>query len=528
MVSIHNDVPAISDRRLKATVLFAMAAGFVAYISRMNFADHDMLHGMALFREALAVGHLPREDVFAYTPTVSPSVHHEWGMGGILYFATVASGLGAAGMMLVKYFLTAVVAVGCYLCARGRGASLPVFALVAVVVLPFGWVGFSTVRAQLFTLAFLVCMLGLFELDRRGRRWWIAVWLPLYVIWLNVHGGFVAGAGLFGLYAIERLVREWAESKSIIHAGRANAHLIFAGILMIPLSAVNPYGWEYIEYLWHALRMDRSLIREWAPLWKTYKPLLTMEFYLVSVALVIYAAASRGARKLPQLVLVTIAAWLALRHIRHGAIYAVVWLCYVPAYLEETALGCKLREFWQRHTRFVRGLAVVCGILGTVVAVQNRFWELQFPTTAAQSSLVYPVGACDYLAEHKFEGNVMVPFSAGSFVSWKLYPAVKISFDGRYEAAYPPGAITENFDFYAARPGWRKALTRYETDAVLVPRGTDLETEFQAMIAAVKDTPASWQRIYTDDGFAIYLQSSLATRFPTVDRTGTPLVAQFP
>ena len=222
MESANDGIPAGSERRLKAIVLFALAAAFVGVISRLNTADHDMLHGMALFRETLAVGDLPRDDVFAYTPTVSPSVHHEWGMGGILYFATVASDLGGAGLMLVKYFLTAVVVVGCYLCARWRGASLPVFALLAGVVVPFGWIGFATVRAQLFTLAFLVCTFGLFELDRRGRRWWIVVWLAMNVIWLNVHGGFVAGLGLFGLYSIERFVRAWSDVCSWPPSHRAN------------------------------------------------------------------------------------------------------------------------------------------------------------------------------------------------------------------------------------------------------------------------------------------------------------------
>jgi len=528
MESASCEIPGTSDRRFNAAILFAMAATFLGVVSCLNSATHDMLHGMALFREALALGYLPRDDVFAYTPTVSPTVHHEWGMGGILYLASVASGLGAAGIMLVKYLLTATVVAGCYLCARWRGTSLPVFAVLAGVVVPFGWVGFGTVRAQLFTMAFLVCTLGLFELDRRGRRWWIAVWLPMNVIWLNVHGGFVAGVGLFALYTIERFVREWTASKSIVRAGREVGHLLFAGIALIPLLAVNPYGWEYIEYLWHALRMDRSLIREWAPLWQTYQPMVTMEFYVVSVALVIYAAVTRGVRNLPQLVLVAVAAWLALWHIRHGAIYAVVWLCYVPAFIEETPLGCRIRSFWHRRTTLVRRATVVCGVLGLIVAVHNRFWELQVPTTDVSLKLVYPGGACDYLAEHHFEGNVMVPFSAGSFVSWKLYPAVKVSLDGRYEAAYPPGALNENIDFYAARPGWKATLTRYDTDAVLVRRGSPLETELQAMTADEKGPSAPWRQIYSDDGFSLYLKSSIAERFPTVDRTGTALTAQIP
>lgn len=528
MITPNSEIATIAGRYFTPTILFAIAACFTAYISRLNFAAHDMFHGMALFREAWQIGYLPREDVFAYVPTVSPSVHHEWGMGAILYLAVVECGLGAAGIVVVKYFLTAVVAAGCFHFARRRGASLPVFTSLVGVVCPFAWVGFATVRAQLFTLVFLVCVCGLLEVDRRGRRWWIAIWLPMIVVWLNVHGGFVAGIGLFAVYTIERFIREWTDNRSIVCAGRAVAHLILTGLATVPLLAVNPYGWEYIEYMWHALRMDRSLISEWAPLWQTYQPLLTMLFYVISILLLIYAISSRGLRQLPQIALVAITAWLALRHIRHGSIYAVVWLCYVPAYLEETQLGAWIREFWQRRRNFVSSMAVACLILSVIVAFQNRFWELQIPTMARQSPSVYPIGACDYLAENEFKGNLMVPFSAGSFISWKLYPDVKVSCDGRYEAAYPPEMVKEHFKFYEADTGWQEMLTRYATDAVLIPAESRVNAAMESLVEDDKEFSSNWRRIYADDGYCLYVGSSVTQPLPTIDRTGTPLPVEFP
>src|SRR5580698_7136375 len=80
------------------------AAGFLLLmIANMNFCDPDVWHEMALFREALADGRVPTEDHFAYTPTVSPSIHHEWGTGAILY--TVMTTFGGPGMMVLKYAL---------------------------------------------------------------------------------------------------------------------------------------------------------------------------------------------------------------------------------------------------------------------------------------------------------------------------------------------------------------------------------------------------------------------------------------
>ena len=512
----------MSDRRVKWALLFGVAGIFLAYISRVTLASNDMFHAMALFREALSLGWIPQEDLYAFTPTVSPAVHHEWATGAILYLTTVTSGLGEAGLMTLKYLLTAAIAVGCYWCARRRGASPLLFAVLAPLVFPIGWVGFGTVRAQLFTLLFLVCLLLLLEEDRRGRRWWLTAWLPLYVVWLNIHAGFVAGVGLLVLYTFESFGRALAQHKRLGPALYQIGHLVVTGVLMIPCLWLNPFGQDYIYYLWDGLRMERPHIREWDPLWHTYQPLLTMEVFLISLALVAYSVRQRGALRLQGLVLVCVTAWLALCHIRHGSIYAVVWLCYVPAYVQNTELGQWFCDQLERHRRPLVWTGVVLGCTGLTFATTHRFWELTILTQSEQEPLVYPAGAVDYLAAEGFQGNLIVPFNTGAYVSWRLYPAVKISFDSRYEAAYPPGAIDENFDFYGAKPGWQEALTRHAPDAVLVRRVSPLDD----LLGTLEQ--AAWQRVYCDDAYSVFLRPQLAGRYRVVDRSGDHIVASFP
>ena len=82
------------DVRLAAWMLLALLSGFLAYVARVHEVTHDVFHEMSLVREALVLRDFPQEDVFAYTPTVSPSVHHEWATGAVIYFATIGTGLG--------------------------------------------------------------------------------------------------------------------------------------------------------------------------------------------------------------------------------------------------------------------------------------------------------------------------------------------------------------------------------------------------------------------------------------------------
>src|SRR5262249_17868503 len=158
--------------------------------------------------------------------------------GAIFYF--VATSFGAAGIMTLKYAIVVGVVAGCYWCARARGASAAVFLTVAPVMALFSSYGFTTIRAQAFTLLSLSVMLCFLDFDQRGRRWWIAAWLPIHILWLNVHAGFVVGAGLMALHAVEQILRR-----------KPFLHFVPVGLALFSLIFVNPYGTQYLPYLLH-------------------------------------------------------------------------------------------------------------------------------------------------------------------------------------------------------------------------------------------------------------------------------------
>ena len=231
------------DIQLAAWLLAALGCGFLAYVSRMHEITHDAFHEMSLFREALVLGEFPTHDVFAYTPTVDPSVHHEWGTGAVLYFATIGSGFGLMGLSILKLALMAALWLLLYRVARMRGAHPYVFAAVAFLAFPVFWVGFATVRAQLFTLVFIAAQLWMQELDWRGRRWWVVLWLAMLVAWLNLHAGFVVGLGLIAFHSVERFLFVAFRKKSLLAASKATWHLMLTAPAAVCVLPINPYGW---------------------------------------------------------------------------------------------------------------------------------------------------------------------------------------------------------------------------------------------------------------------------------------------
>jgi hypothetical protein len=499
--------PGTGSRAASGLAVLALGLLLVAAAAGENFVDPDAFHLMALFREALHLGWIPLRDRFAYTPTVFPCVQHEWGTGAVLYLLSTA--FGAGGLLACKYALVLGIAVALLLVQRRSGAPVEVFAPLAPIGIVLLATGFSTLRAQVFTLLGVAALLLALERDRRGERGWILPWLGVHAVWLNLHAGFAAGFLLFVLHVLEQRLR-----------GAPVRHLVRTLLAMAALVLANPYGWRYVPALVRDLALDRSIVTEWDPLWSEAPVVVAV--FLGAILLGLYALLRRGRRGAPGVLLVLASALAAILHQRHVSIFAVVWLGLVPAWIAGTPLGLALERSLRARTSIRAAIAAVAAITAVLAAASiaaREPWRLRVPANLEDAGrLAYPAGAVRYLEESGFRGNLMVPFTVGGFVSWKLHPRVLVSCDGRFEVAYPPRAAEENRDFYAAREGWRATLERDPTDAVLAPSGS--------VAAAALANASGWVLGYRDDVFLVFARAGLG--LPAVDRRGQRIVAAFP
>jgi hypothetical protein len=483
------------------SALATLALAVLLLAGMAPFIDLDVWHAMTLFRDSLAAGWIPDHDRLAYTPTISPMVHHEWGAGAIAYL--VGTRWGVPGLQLLRLVLVlAIVAVAVWV-ALQRGARAPVLQALAVLAIPMAWITLTLVRAQLYTVLCLAILLACLESDRRGGRRWILPWLALWVVWVNLHAGFVVGGICLAVHAVEQWWR-----------GRPIVHLVATLVGMALLVSVNPYGARYYPYLAHALTMDRRMVVEWLPLWSAAPPAVVVT--LLSMLVAILALRRTGLSQAPGWPLLVLSAAAALRSQRHVSIYALVWLAYVPALVSATSLGGVLERLQQRWGVVLWSLLLVAGL---AYGARTRPWET--PVMGRRTSrqwYAYPVGPVEYLQRQGFEGNLLVPFETGAYVSWKTDGRVKVSIDSRFEATYPPALLAEHLDFFYAGSGWRSMLERYPHDLILVERDMPVAPLMRAL--------PDWTLVYEDDAFLLFARSGLALRY--ADRRGQNIVGAFP
>jgi hypothetical protein len=506
------------DNRLACALLVAVAIGFLAYVVRLSDVTHDAFHEMALARVMHTTEQFPREDVFAFTKTVSPVVHHEWGTGVVLYWVAERSFLGLDGMAWLRMVLIAAFVVMLYRLARNHGAHPYLIAVCAPVVFPLIWVGFGNLRAQLFTLVFLAAQMLMLQSDMRGRRFWIVPWFAMYVAWLNMHAGFVVGIGFMVFYILERWLGifcwdnhgSWAPRQFTSYAVWRTAFVRYRHhglvlFLMLWGLGFNPWGWEYVPYLWRAIRMPRPTIVEWQPLWATYQPGVALLAFAISVVLMVYVARTRRWPRLTGWLFCALAAFMALKHLRHGSLYGTVWLALMPGWLTPTPLGriviAKLQSTRRMAIATAMMVTVVCGAFAWV----HTPWQSTVPSRDPNAALVYPVDACTFIERQHLSGNMITPFASGGYVSWRCFPNIRVSIDGRYEVAYADDVLPLHDRFYSANEGWQDLLESYHADFILMQRSAPVLDRF-----ITSEQSASWRIVHEDEAFVLFAKRQIA------------------
>jgi hypothetical protein len=493
-------LPQASSRALTFLVYLGCASLLLAQIA-FNFVDIDLWHQMNLIRASLTAGHLLTHDPFSYVPTVHPMVDHEWGAGVLALYC--GRWMGGPGLLLLKFaaaFGTLLLAMRV---ARAKGASIAVLGFLTPLSIQLLVLGFlPAVRAQAYSFLFTAALLCVLESARRGHTRWLWLWLLIFPLWVNLHGGFVVGLGFVVLFALEQAIARQPIGTALIALNGMTLEVF-----------LNPYGVRYLDYLARAITMARPRIPEWSPLWSLRWSIVLV--FGIAIAIWLYTIANQKTLRSPGVLLLTASALEAILHRKMLPFFAITWLCYVPASFQATPAGRWSLRFTEKRTRFLL-LAWTLAITACLTsAVRWQFWKLEVPQSAALP--LYPVGAVEYLEANQFHGNVMTPFRSGAYVSWKLYPAVKISVDSRYEVAYPDNWVEQTFRFYEAAPGWRETLETYPTDLVLLPNNSPIASPLREL---------GWNPVYRDAQFELAARPGLT--LPFVDRTAETLSGTFP
>jgi hypothetical protein len=417
-------------------------------------ADPDLFGHLTFGREIVHTFGVHASDPYSFTSDI-PWVNHEWLAEAAMWMAWAAG--GAPGLIALKLVLATIA--GALMLATWKPYAprlVPREGLLFVIALA-AWPQFVSVRPQMFSLAAFAWLL--FELERFRRGVDRGLWrLPLlFALWVNVHGGWLVGAGVLVLFTAVVAVDRTVEP-------RRRMRLLAAGVASALATLVNPYGPAMLGFLADTVRPQRADILEWSPI--TALPPIVMVIMAVPILLGI-AAAWRGGRAIPRSSLVICAA-LAIGALKVARLVgfcgiAVGFLLapYLVAPAGEASQDAQPRARRQL-ARWLQEAATALALIAMAVALFGR-------TITMDGEWQPEPDAIPSIEAHHLRGRMLTWFNYGEYAIWHLWPAIQVSNDGRRETVYSETIRAEHSLIYADKPGAIDALERINPDHVWLP-----------------------------------------------------------
>ncbi|MBI1784555.1 hypothetical protein HYR69_05370 [Candidatus Sumerlaeota bacterium] len=210
---------------------------------------------------------LPENDVFTFTAGKIPWHNHEWLSQLILWriyeFGELRSWGGIRTVISFKaaYLVMVFGGLGFFLARRTNSAAAGALAATLACGLARRTFYFRPPFITYGFLAFTFCALIAWR-QRSRRDWWILGLIPLFTLWCNLHGGFMAGLVILGCFWVESLADVWLawwrkEPARELKARLGWITLVSGGCFAATFA--NPYGYHLYELAGRVMN-DRGLL----------------------------------------------------------------------------------------------------------------------------------------------------------------------------------------------------------------------------------------------------------------------------
>jgi hypothetical protein len=457
-------------------VVFVLLAPLVPILLQKPLlnSDGDLARHLRHGRYMLEHGELIRADPFSFTRPNAPFVGFEYGSQLLYALAERVGGLPAVAVLAGMLIALTYALLTRFLLKRGVDPLLACLTVALAIALGAGhW----TARPHLFSFVAIVILLGMLEGKPRKAVLGCAV---LFALWANLHGGFVYGWILIGMYLVGSLGELfWSDDRA---AWRERVRY-YVTMLTTAITAtlLNPHGLELHRHLFgffgKPFLMDNTA-EFVSPDFHEFGGKVFLAVVLLCLgSLALY----RRRPTLPHLLVVCAGIAFALISVRNIPLFGLTALPILALHVDElwrrlpdpggvrgrfdtTARNTSTLPWALPVAVLLVGLAVARGRAGSVQLIRDEF-----------DTTIFPVAAVAKARNKHLEGRLFTEFPWGGYLVY-AWPEQKIFIDGGTDF-FGEDLFREYGKIKQMTPGWRDLLANREISLLLLRRESTLAHE---------------------------------------------------
>jgi hypothetical protein len=483
----HNRFPSAPD------LIFAVVAPLTAIRGavKLTQADGDLAAHIRMGGRILATGHIPAHSLASYTAATEPMIAHAW--LSEIFFVTLYRTGGLPLICVIAGIVVGLTHGAIALFLRRHGADPRwafVAALLSLALASTHWLA----RPHLFSIVGSALTLFLLESERPRRQFYF---IPLFALWANLHGGWLYGLAMIGMYVVGELGEAWLATDRGVWLARAK-HDTIALFLAASATLINPFGLGLHREVISAVT-NSSLARNMAEfLAPNFQDAAQWPFLVALLLTIALLSLSVRRMPLPWLLVVVMSLFFALRSFRNIALFGVTaWPLIAlhvarafpsgrrpfPLFTEFARLDPRTRVGWLGTPVAVLLLLLGLnrGAVGGVHLIADHFDAKAFPTVAVERA-----------RNARLQGRVFDAWGWGGYIMY-AWPEASLHVD-------PLKFSETTIDSYTVieelHPQWLAELDRWKVQTIIF--------NAKSPMARALRTAPGWHLWYGDSTAVVY------------------------
>jgi hypothetical protein len=504
--SIYWFLPSVSD------VIFILIVAIVLSIKGNLLGDADTGYHIRAGEYILQNFKVPYHDIFSFTTPPIPWTAHEW-LSEVI-FALVHKISGLSGLVVLMTVVIASVYSLLLKFLRSSGISIVIAAFIVALA-----AGVSTIhwlaRPHIFSLLLTLIWYIVLDTYQNKEKNYLYLLPPIMLLWVNLHGGFVAGFMLLSVFITGNLLKI-IFVREVRHQGFARIKiLLLISSLCLLASLINPYGYEILLFPFkltsNKFIMDN--VNEW--LSPNFHTDLRYEYMLLLMIFVFGVSVLR--LNSIETLLVLLFTHMSLFSARYIPLYGVILSPIIARRIDQLIIDLRDRRLIQRFLSVSLRTAVTdsqtkgylwsfLAVLALIIMLLMGKMEYKFDEKKL------PVDAVQFLKKEKISGNMFNNDEFGDYIIYAAWPEYKVFFDGRSDM-YGVKRMKEYIKVARIEQGWDEVLKKYNINWIIYNANSPLS---QFLLER-----SDWKLIYADKVADIFVKNtpenkSLINKYPNV------------